>query len=747
MTLRITASGLALFAGGSTLSSTTDSGATIGVSATFTETGTDGNPISPGAVWLDVSSWTGWSTSGPTGTSKYDPRLHDIEYYWTITGPAGASFAAHANINLPTSPAAFRDLSIQRGPRVCFPLVDSDGREVVGTWTWTCFAVEVSSGKTHTASGSFTTVGADAEFPTTQTICFSSGNDFTGAPTGSTNVTTLAALTTARDAAITAGDPFRILLRSGETLTDMDVGSGLPTTYPNWRLGTFGAGGAVTINGDSITYGGLFTAPASAGAKNVWISGNIVWDAGWDATTETGYAQGVAFDPRELEGVGGVWGVEVKGANRLLNAPQKNHDSRWAFINVYAHNYRNWGMFIDLQTNENTHLALIGTTIACPTGCVDGVYGRNGSNEYIIDLCNGAGNAGWVMRIQSVFSVIMQHCDFHSAMGYTAGGNHQTPVRVNTSGMKGAIYNIAYTSIEGGAYQIDNLNSSVNDPTLLKEMNLIVDACILVPTGVSGAGMRIRATGVTVRNTFFRMSDYVIWSGASGQSMFSINEASFGSFPADTQAAPVKLYNNTMQRGRDPDNFSNVINTYSSMNVTEENNILAWVGRLDEATAMAGYSRRWQGRKQGFPIETVVLGADVTDGNTFTMPYPTGTDQAYWTALSDTFHVIVTSGGSILYADGPGGTSDFSVAFGASEITVTNNWGSTIGAGTIRVKLDRASQLVQTNTHSTTDGLTWTKIDAGNAVSLELSTGLKSDRDITDTRRGDTDYQGMWEYA
>lgn len=70
--------------------------------------------------------------------------------------------------------------------------------------------------------------------------------------------------------------------------------------------------------------------------------------------------------------------------------------------------------------------------------------------------------------------------------------------------------------------------------------------------------------------------------------------------------------------------------------------------------------------------------ADVANGATFTTAYPTGSNQA---------SLLGTTGGQLVvnqdkYPQAASGAGTFAAAFGASLITITNNTGQTLVAGT-----------------------------------------------------------------
>lgn len=75
-----------------------------------------------------------------------------------------------------------------------------------------------------------------------------------------------------------------------------------------------------------------------------------------------------------------------------------------------------------------------------------------------------------------------------------------------------------------------------------------------------------------------------------------------------------------------------------------------------------------------------VLAADVTNTNTFTIPYPTGLAQA---DLLGTTGGRLTVNNNAAYAQAPSGAGTVAFSFGASNITVTNNTGVTLSANSV----------------------------------------------------------------
>lgn len=77
-------------------------------------------------------------------------------------------------------------------------------------------------------------------------------------------------------------------------------------------------------------------------------------------------------------------------------------------------------------------------------------------------------------------------------------------------------------------------------------------------------------------------------------------------------------------------------------------------------------------------LAKVTLASQVSNGATFTVPYPAGVTQAMLLAS--------TGGVMVVNADGrfsQGGSPGFTVSFGATDATVTQNTGAALPAGTV----------------------------------------------------------------
>ena len=89
-----------------------------------------------------------------------------------------------------------------------------------------------------------------------------------------------------------------------------------------------------------------------------------------------------------------------------------------------------------------------------------------------------------------------------------------------------------------------------------------------------------------------------------------------------------------------------------------------------------------------FKTLTTVLAATVANAATFTVPYPAGTVQADFTAPNDAADGVLIINSNDVYNEAD---ADISIAYGASNITITNATGSALAAGsTVDLQLGQA---------------------------------------------------------
>lgn len=83
-----------------------------------------------------------------------------------------------------------------------------------------------------------------------------------------------------------------------------------------------------------------------------------------------------------------------------------------------------------------------------------------------------------------------------------------------------------------------------------------------------------------------------------------------------------------------------------------------------------------------FATISTVLAAAVANAGTFTVAYPTGTTQATFTQGLAGSNSYMQVNGNDRYPAAASGAGTFAISYGASNITITNNLGFTLAAGT-----------------------------------------------------------------
>lgn len=163
------------------------------------------------------------ATSG-TLSARTTLPFHEIEYRWDFGDPTAGTWSAGAQSGVNSKNAAV-------GP-MAGHVFETSGTYIVSL---TASDGTATSTKTRTV-----TVGnADTVFSGTNTICFSTGADFTGCPGGATTAT----VATFASAAASAAPGKRVLLRKGDTFTaSATVTIAASDTGSPWIVGAFGSG-------------------------------------------------------------------------------------------------------------------------------------------------------------------------------------------------------------------------------------------------------------------------------------------------------------------------------------------------------------------------------------------------------------------------------------------------------------------------------------------------------------------------
>ncbi len=345
-------------------------------------------------------------------------------------------------------------------------------------------------------------------------------------------------------------------------------------------------------------------------------------------------------------------------------------------------------------------------------------------------LSGGAKDTGFYnnhgpFRDFSSRSICMSVCDLFSRNGWSAGGTgadglsvsaDQACIRLNTTGVDGVKANVERVAMEGMMWLEEQDSTNIDRPG-----NYVFDKFIQVmgPRTLN-QGNEVRVGGCTFRNGLGVILNLPSAQNNRPSEWFWLSNDDGATTPFSNDQG-IDIHNCTLLDLRNNANANNITVVLSKddtvpgnafSDVTVENNILNQPNRspalapetLDLTTPL-GVAPRHKGPRFNFLNESGTLAAAVAPNAGFTIPYSavrttrynqnltdngTPTDQAYWLANGGTKHKLVM-GSATLHAQVAG---NFEVAFGATDITVTNRSAATWAAGTAwSLMLDRAAAI------------------------------------------------------
>ena len=389
--------------------------------------------------------------------------------------------------------------------------------------------------------------------------------------------------------------------------------------------------------------------------------------------------------------------IEVTGYEKWNADPStmaSGDGSRMLIANCVVTNWKDYGFFVH-QSDLDKYLNFIGVRAQQN---VDALHGNPALGK--VGLYNDHGP----FRVDRIRNFSMSQCDVFSRNGWsgiTPGNADQPCLRLNSKPTGPENKAIVDRCVMEGGWRVIAIEGQ-NPIEAEYPGNYLIDKALLIASSKTVQNFVFcEFGGTTVRNTIGilpNVPEYHTSNSWAGGIRLSYNN---GADAANTDT-PVQIYNNTfvnLRNAANDDGDTWVVADMASAfnNLTEENNI-AYApnidtpvdadGQTDIAATLPGVTPRNKGIRSGFGFETGTLGSDVANGGSFTLTYPAGTDQAYWTGLSDTGHII--NGVGTWYAD----LAEFSVAFNTSDITITNTSGEIWENGrNWRLKLDRSSQI------------------------------------------------------
>lgn len=696
----------------------------------------------PAAIWLEATELSGFDVSSPTNGETYDPTFHEITYVWTIQGSPLADYTAPQNM-VPS----WNNPNVTYGKRAAFCLTDP------GTYVIELWAVD-GSGTTGTAQTTIVVANADSLYPGNRTIVFADDGNFSGAPSGANQVSTLSAL---QSAIHSAGVPTRVLFKRGETVLNVDLTSSPGSGGRIDHIGAWGTGAAPVLRPERFNNGNMISW-RSSGPENQITVENIKVQGYWDPDTETGTLGG---------GTPFYWRDKTTSAAILLHKVEiTNCDSQQLSANQAPHNVMaadcvvlNWQQYgFYCGKNREGRFAIIGCRITQSPDALNGGPKKGMSNNH------------GPIRITTCFWVVGDVCDLFSNDGWSGSYDCQPCLRVGTNqtGTTGISAIWGRTVMENG-YQIINLEGE-NTAAQDNPGNFVFDRMLLMGTARQRTnGVSVHKGGSTFRNIYYYQPDAPRYIGGPSKFFdFTANNPQNGN-----DDAPVRLYNCTALSMISASNEGEggpmeLIGGVGSFNdATIENNILhipngsipiTTAAPLNLTTPMPGITPRYKGVQYNYEHVRGSFSSSLADGASMTVPYSdllirdqneggpgTQTNQAYWQAIEsiDTLHMFSLNGNVQHAADG-----DFTVSFGASSVTITNTSGSS-WSGNWWLALDRKSLLdselpLQTQFASPTSIPVATPLAGSNAID-NAGLGWSAHTDFYESVRSDPATQGAIE--
>ena len=496
---------------GNTSSVSSTTGVTVSnASASINIVERSADRVAPEGFFFDITL-NGFDTPGPSGSSPYDPRLHELYYYWdfgdpgTFTSPENM-IDQHKNSNTSYGPTAVHTY------------------RSAGNYTVSCLVVEPSSGKSTVASLNIAVGNPEALFAGANTIFVDTTGSGTGAPAGAAVRNSLAAAF-----ALVGGQeatPKRIMLRRGQTFAFGGYNfRHIPTIHMVAQNGT-GAKPVINQTGTSL-WNNL---DGSRSANKDLIVQGLDFRGGYDTGIMSGPAhngfffvenapQQALFDQCDFDGFETAILVEDIGGtgDRINLICNDNHVTNWKAYGFYG----GYG-----------HLAFAGNRFT------QNVNALSGSSE--------SGIQGSALRMQSPRQAFIHGNEFFANFGWFVNVpdyfTAQPAVRCMSSPMAGVVMNIQANTFEGG---FNCFSFEAGPPAPGLPINALIEKNMMVGNHMTRKFGNIQYGGVTLRNNVCILPNVKRLDGLFNPAQcFDILNNPAGS--AENLAAPIKVYNNTL---------------------------------------------------------------------------------------------------------------------------------------------------------------------------------------------------------
>lgn len=532
----------------------------IAPSATITATATQGDLGVEGEAVKLSSTLAGASLASPS--NGYDPAFQEVDYFWEKIAEPVTEPSTWSNV---TTYSQWNNRQEGFGPEMFFV------PRVAGTHTWRVTAYHPSFG-TVSDSVSVTVASRASIFDSADTYVVSNVSNFTGAPAhdGTQEYTTISA---ALSAAASQANPVRISIRGGETHV-ISAQLTVTSAYNNGIcIDTYGTGAATLQRSGDLTR----TLYASGSFAGVLLLDNLTLDGGWDADTETGFAQNNVTLYR---------GIVLEGANdgfyTLTDVAVDGHSMCYELRNLNtatgtqtvldgctAANWRDYGMFG--ADGSNAEVALLGISFR------QSLEARMGGGPK-----DGARNDHGPLRLSGHGLCYILCSDMYARNGWTpnAGAPSAQPcIRWNSSGIADTKMSCHRMRGEGGFYVIasgpqNSTTSKAVAPCLFTQFHLLGTSGTWAFFNVEHAGLVARdgiMTRANVPDTNLPFEEFIqadlTFDGTRGD-------------PANIEDGELRVYNCTMVNLLvDPANttigFTELDDNTSGggANITVENNV------------------------------------------------------------------------------------------------------------------------------------------------------------------------------
>jgi len=651
-------------------------------------------------------------------TATTDPSLHQIEYFWKLTRPAGAaSTFSTETLNIPT---AWNDRNIAYGKNAAWAFDEP------GDYTIECWAID-QQGNTATATYTFETGGDAGPIVDRSTLRIVAVGPTVGnnlANSGADPSLRFTDWSSARDEYISnnyADDT--IVLFEEDATYDISAGfwSDLNKRTGGIRFGSYpssGGAGAKPVLELADTLKIFFTVGTDSQKFTSVIVDNLVFKRSFNPQTERGVSgpaismltASCYFLSHKCDYEGVEVGPTLWRENNHVGGPNSNAVEGCQILSEAKLSWQNYGMFLEDGNTLNNRVGIIGCDFYRGDGYMSGNRGFQGADSGG-DALGQCSHGPW--RNEAT-DVVIYACSFASISSHLSG--YQPILRLRTKpyvelggGLLGdrpatafAPHIVARCVFENGNIACGSNTSGYSTEVGHPEApgNFLIYGNLFVASGIDGPLVTIDAGGTTVRGNIFV---YPANADNSATAISKTQDALNNGDESDhNHSQPVVIEGNTLlclrtsaQNDNGPARIYNPSDIYLGRftDFTVTNNVVH-APNLDTAitgdgpftlSQIAGFTPRFVGQRWGFlyRLETVT---SLLPGDTISVAYadlpmttPGGTsssynggtmDNVYWTTTypGDDQHTIICRGkqNAIFYAE----RGDISVDFSNSTNAV-----------------------------------------------------------------------------